>query len=147
MSIALQWNPTAVRADMVRSGNFVTDEGLEAAVLISLFTDAPARADDVLPTGDTDRRGYWGDAFSDVVGDITGSRLWLLSRSKLTVETLASAEEYAKEALAWLVADGVASRITATAEARQPDIIVLTVAIVRSSNVVWTRTWELRLAA
>ena len=44
-----------------------------------------------------------------------GSRLWRLSRAKQTTETLRLAEDHAAEALAWLLADGLATGVTATA--------------------------------
>jgi phage gp46-like protein len=74
------------------------DEGLETAVLLSLFSDRIARQDDVLPSGD-DRRGWWADAYAEIEGDAWGSRLWLLSREKQTASVLRRAEEYASEAL------------------------------------------------
>ena len=80
-----------------------SDDGLETAVILSLFTDARARDDDTLPAGQTDRRGWWADAFPAVAGDRFGSRLWLLRRSKQLQESLIVAREYAEEALAWLV--------------------------------------------
>ena len=84
-------------------------EPLVRAVIISLFTWRRANADDPLP-GDQ-RMGWWGDSFPAADNDRIGSRLWLLSRSKLTATTVAKAKEYAEEALAWLVADGVAARV------------------------------------
>lgn len=88
-----------------------SDDGLETAVVLSLFTDARARDDDTLPAGQTDRRGWWAAAFPAVAGDRFGSRLWLLRRSKQLQESLIVAREYAEEALAWLVEDGAASKV------------------------------------
>ena len=84
------------------------------AVIISLFTWRRARPDDDLP-GDL-RMGWWGDSVPEIPNDRIGSRLWLLSRAKLTAETVARAREYAEEALAWLVEDGVAARVTVESE-------------------------------
>jgi phage gp46-like protein len=64
-----------------------------------------------LPAGQTDRRGWWADAFPAIAGDRFGSRLWLLRRSKQLQESLIVAREYAEEALAWLVEDGAASKV------------------------------------
>lgn len=84
-------------------------EALVRAVVISLFTWRRAEPDDDLPSNE--RMGWWGDAYPSTANDRIGSRLWLLSRAKLTNETLASAKEYAREALQWLVDDGVAVRV------------------------------------
>ena len=82
---------------------------LTRAVTISLFTWRRANPDDDLP-GDL-RMGWWGDSFPSVPNDRIGSRLWLLSRAKLTAETVTRAREYAEEALRWLVEDGIAARV------------------------------------
>lgn len=92
------------------------DEGLRTACLISLFADRRAEDDDQLPVEDGDRRGWWGDQFAEQEGDRIGSRLWLLERAKRTEDLVPSAEEYAREALAWLVEDRVASRVDVAAE-------------------------------
>ncbi|WP_153114626.1 phage GP46 family protein [Rhodocyclus tenuis] len=88
-----------------------TDDGLETAVILSLFTDARAADDDTLPLGQSDRRGWWGDAYPPIAGDRIGSRLWLLRASKQLQASLTAAKEYAEQALAWLVADGAARRV------------------------------------
>jgi phage gp46-like protein len=91
-----------------------SSEPLVRAVIISLFTWRRARPDDDLP-GDL-RMGWWGDSVPEIPNDRIGSRLWLLSRAKLTAGTVARAKEYAEEALAWLVEDGVASRVVVESE-------------------------------
>jgi phage gp46-like protein len=95
---------------------FAEEDGLETAVIISLFSDRRAEADDILPDGGDDRRGYWGDAYAEIAGDLIGSRLWLLEREKQLPDVQRRAKEYADEALAWLVIDGVADRVLTTVE-------------------------------
>lgn len=107
------------------------DDGLETAVILSLFTDRRAEADDVLPDGGGDRRGWWADAFPGVKGDRIGSRLWLLHREKQLPAVLARAEDYAREALAWLVEDGVAESVAVTASISRAGILGLAVSITR----------------
>jgi phage gp46-like protein len=101
------------------------DDGLETAVLLSLFTDRRAEPDEAPPDGSDDRRGWWADAYASTGGDAgatdrVGSRLWLLARSKGTAHVLALARSYAEEALAWLVRDGVAWRVEVSAEHMRP---------------------------
>jgi phage gp46-like protein len=91
------------------------DDGLETAVIISLFTDRRANADDVLPDGGDDRRGWWGDGWPDVDRDKIGSRLWLLSREKDMRQVVNRAREYARESLQWLIDDGVARQVEVSA--------------------------------
>lgn len=124
---------TPAGGDWLLSGpDLVTDSGLETAVIISLFTDRRAAADDAIE-GD-DRRGWWGDAYPEQAGDLLGSRLWLLSREKQLPEVLRRAEEYAREALQWLVTDGVARSITASAEIIRQGLLGLTITINRSTD-------------
>lgn len=89
-------------------------EGLARAVIVSLFTWRRALPGDVAP-GEA-MQGWWGDTTAEQAGDRIGSRLWLLIREKLTARTVARAEEYAREALQWLVDDGVASRVEVEAQ-------------------------------
>lgn len=99
---------------VLENGDLRGDEGLDTAVLISIFTDARIQSDE-LPVRETSRRGWWGDQFG-VDQDKIGSRLWLLVRVKQTTETLRLAEDYIKESLEWLIEDGVADSIAVTAE-------------------------------
>lgn len=122
LDIALLWNVQVGEADLQMNGpDLLTDQGLVTAATISLFTDRLADPGDVIPDGSADRRGWWGDmpvdaAAQDAVApDLTGSRLWLLDRALQTAATLANAEIYAKEALAWMITDGVAGSVEAAA--------------------------------
>lgn len=94
------------------SNDLLSDSGLETAILISLFSDRRASADDVIPdTSIDDLRGWWGDT---LINFNIGSLLWLLGRSS-TSETLPSEiEEYTNNALSWLIAEGIAKTITTT---------------------------------
>ena len=92
------------------------DEGLRTAVFISLFTDRRATLDEELPAGIDSRRGWWGDTYPDTPEDRIGSRLWLLSREKMTPALLVRAKQYCEEALQWLILDGVAQKVTVVTE-------------------------------
>jgi len=115
--IALGWDQTRAEGALLieRSGRVARDATLAGAIILSLFLDRRAAPDDPLPPGTTDRRGWLGDALSPRPGDRFGSRLWLLAREKQSEETRLRAEEYAAEALAWLVEDGLAERVEVTA--------------------------------
>lgn len=89
------------------------DDGLETAVIISLFCDRRAASVEQIPDElpKDDLRGYWGDVRPFVEGDKTGSLLWLLSREKQTPQTLSRAQEYCTEALQWMLDDKVAALV------------------------------------
>lgn len=107
---------------LLDAGALAAEPGLETAIVISLFTDRRANPDDALPAEATDRRGWWGDATPPIVNGRPvadariGSRLWLLSREKQMPIVVARAKEYCREALAWMIEDGVCERIDIEAE-------------------------------
>jgi phage gp46-like protein len=107
------------------------DDGLETAVIISLFTDARAPDDAVLPDGSQDRRGWWGDAYGDDPTDSTGSLIWLLTRSKQLQSVVTEVRDFSKAALAWLVTDGVARAVEVEAEITAFEVLGWSVAIYR----------------
>lgn len=116
---------------LTQDDDLVGDESLGTAVLISLFTDARADADD-LPPEWKDPRGWWADAMlatasRDFQG--VGSRLWLLARQKQTTEVVARAEDYARQALQWLIDDGTVSAVNVTADAPSMGLLTLEVAV------------------
>lgn len=133
MDIALKYNDGVIDLDFGDGGNAI-DDTLRTAVIISLFTDRRADDDDTLPDGSNDRRGWWGDTYPDVDGDLTGSRIWLLSRSKQIPDVLRHAETYAKEALQWMIDDGVASFIEAIAENPFNSVMMLSIHITRPNG-------------
>lgn len=120
-------------------GDLKTDEGLVSAVLVSLWSDARARADDDPPDGSDDPRGYWGEE----TGDDYGSRLWLYDRSKRTPETANDVREAAATALRWLVAEEIASEVRVeTSRGGTLQEIRLDVEIVRGSSKIWASLWD-----
>jgi phage gp46-like protein len=117
--ILISWSDTLLEGDFLyAAGDLSSDQGITSAVMISLFTDAQAAPDDILPDPNfTDRRGWWGDLVApEVEGDRIGSLLWLLERSKTTPSVLISAKRYCEQALQWMVDDGVASSVVASVE-------------------------------
>lgn len=129
--IALEWNDDTATADLSRNGaNLETDEGLETAVIISLFT----------------HESWWGDAYPDEEGHVLGSKLHRLARRNVTQATLEDAQTWTEEALRWLIDDGIAARVIVSAERMENrrDGIVLDVGIEKPGDVAprWNRVWE-----
>jgi len=118
---------------LLQSPGLAGDDGLDTAVILSLFTDARARESDVTPSpGDV--RGWWGDSFPAITGDRFGSRLWLLGRRKQLPSVLAEAKGYAEEALGWLIKDGIASRVEVDAFIPRDEMLGLAIAITRPNG-------------
>ena len=121
---------------MFLNGSFISadmTDSLSRAVVISLFTWR--RADD---NDDYDqelgKKGWWGDSYPQVIRDKIGSKLWMLLRQKITDETIARAEEYSKQALEWLIDDGVVTSITVTVERDQDDPNKINLQVILSTN-------------
>lgn len=117
------------------NGSSLVDDGLRTAVIISLFSDRRADVTDILPDGE-DRRGWWGDAYPSVAGDRIGSRLWLNDRAKQMASVLRKDETYVKEALAWMIEDGVAAGVAVKAANPASGVRAIHISITKPSGAV-----------
>ena len=116
--VGLNWdNDEGVGDIAVAAGDLVGDDTIRTGILLSLHCDARARPDDELPDPNGDPRGFWGDSYPEVEGDVWGSRLWLFKTRENTEQTRGQFKEAALEALQWMIDDRVASSI---------DFVVLT---------------------
>ncbi len=118
----------------LENGDLAKDDGLETAILISLFSDRRV-TDEELPVGISDKRGWWGDLFPTVQGDKIGSKIWLLERrGKVNNATLAEIESFATDALQWLLEDGVASSVEVIASLGDNNDINLSIKITKNDS-------------
>ena len=130
MDISTDYSNDALRGDLtLQDGQLTQDEGLDSAILHSLFKDRRATLTDVKPLGRTDLRGWWGDLTLAMEGDQYGSLLWLLEREKLSAQTAERARQYARDALAWLIEDGVAISYEVEVEILRRDTLGMLVTI------------------
>jgi phage gp46-like protein len=114
----LMWDKHCADIDYERGNEVLTN------IIASLFTDARAHNDDILPDGSADRRGWWGNSFSDKK---IGSRLWLLSREKQLSSVLKRAQEYAEESLQWMIKERLIKSVTVVAANPSNGVLMLTV--------------------
>ena len=131
--IQIRWSSEDHRGDIAldaNSADISTDIGLETAIVISLFTDKRAEADE-LPIRETSRRGWWGDAVADIPNDQIGSKLWLLHREKELRSVAARAKQYAEESLQWLIETKIASKVEVESELLGNGVLGLAVRISR----------------
>ena len=123
IDISLTFNAGRFDFDFTLAGSpdrdLLGDDGLLTAVIVSLFSDRRANDDDPLPderVGFRDPRGWWGDHILEQdARDPLGSRLWLLFREKDMDVVVARAQQYAEEALQWLVRDRHVGRLVVEA--------------------------------
>lgn len=122
------------------SGDILTSESFDTAILYSLFGERRASAAEVpLPQY---RRGWIGNAG----GFENGSKLWLLTQARLTRTNMNRIEDEAKKALQWLVDDGHATSIDGVSAYLSSGRLYLDVTIRRSRDKVFSNSydaWEL----
>jgi phage gp46-like protein len=113
----------------------VADDSIRQAVVDSLFT---WRRD---PDDEEGRHyGWWADTYGD--GVPIGSYLWRVARMH-GADAARAAERYAVEALQWMVADGVATGVTAAATIVGHQLrLTVTVARAAGADVRWAALWE-----
>lgn len=112
------------------NGQPVMDEGLENAVSLSLFTPAT----------------YWGNILAQGPSQSYVSRFPELYRRPLTNQTRIDAEKYADEALAWMVAERIAEKITVIASIPSVNVLFLVIKIEQPQRTVTVR-YQLNWAA
>jgi phage gp46-like protein len=112
-SVTVDWN-------LLNNGTLDDTQALATAIIVALGTDGLASATDELPDPDsTDRRGWWGDLDAENIWDAwpIGSRLWLLSRTKITDQdyalgpTTVRVEQYIREAIQPFLTRRIGSRM------------------------------------
>jgi phage gp46-like protein len=167
--IKLVFDPQTFTFDIALDGaDLAVDDGLETPVIVSLFSDRRADdsdplPDDPSPTGRSsgDRRGYWGDWYPDSVlataaagiavlptpTDRIGSRDWLLSREKQTPDVLQRAIAYGKEALQWMIDDGIAASVDIAASFIAQGLLRRVVTITRPDGTAPSYTFDTLWAA
>lgn len=121
------------QADITVDGrDAVQDEGLETAVIISLFTDSRVTDDDKKEISEsiTNRGGWWGN---ELTNDNIGCKAWLLTRSKLTNETMNKFQEYFTASLQWMVTDLIITSAVVTVY-REGDGMNLLVQLKKPNN-------------
>lgn len=146
--LMLRWDNEigAARLQLDAQGALAVDNSLETYVILSLFTDAEATPEEIAAAGLEGQRGWWAEADSlrDPDRPRMGSKLWLLSRGKTTVETLRRAENYALASLRWMIDAGLAAAIEVLASRPRTGMIGLEVTISRPTKLlpVYRRLWE-----
>lgn len=133
-----------------------TDDELQTAVICALCTDRRAADDELLPDPRSDdRRGCWADTNAEAIWDAWpwGSRLWLLSRTKITDKDakegalVARVDSYIREALMPFVDRRIASDMDV--EVRRADLEVIEARVVlyrgphRAIDLRFENLWDL----
>ncbi len=152
MPIGLRWNNEKCVAELQRTpdGALAEDTSLETVVLLSLFTDAPATAEEIATAGLGEQSGWWAHADTIRGSDrVYGSKLWLLYRGKTTLATIRRAEQYCIDALQWLVAAGIARQLEVLGTRPRVGELALNIKIYRPQKLLppFEKLWKVRTNA
>ncbi len=113
----------------------LTDDGLEMAIYLSIFTDRRITFESGEPETKNDRRGWWGDNLLED-NDLHGSLLWTMQHKKIIIpDTLNETNEIIEEALEWLVSSGVAEEITVESYRLENDLIGIEIIVKKPDNI------------
>lgn len=136
--IKWMYDPDTMTADLAIDdlGSPAVSDDLETAIILSLGSDARALPDDPLPDDSGDKRGWCGDVTppDGLSSDSYGSRLWLLSREKQLASTLVRAEQYARDALEWMIGDGIADRVEVSASFPATGVLQFVIDVYRPAS-------------
>jgi phage gp46-like protein len=97
------------------NGDFEVIDGMETAVLVSLYTDA--RLDESEVKTPLMRSGWIGNIMTQ--GRQLGGKLWKFENSPVTTSYLANAKEATQRSFDWMINDKVARSITAAISAQK----------------------------
>ena len=124
-----------------------TVDGLETAIIVSLLTDARAPASQVQTP--SRRRGWVGNIVTADSGRQLGSRLWTFYQSRLTDAVLNDISVAAQESLNWMVEDGLAKSVVASALRNDSRSVTVNIAITTIEGkeqryaVLWRQTGDI----
>lgn len=96
------------------SGDFALSDDLIPSVVVSLFTDRRAAADEVADP--LKRRGWLGTTILTNGRDNWGSGIWLYEQSRLTDDRAEGARVEAEQALGWMVEENLARHVQVRAK-------------------------------
>jgi len=109
------------------SGDLLLSEGLENAVAISIGTYARNRSLGTSANLEPVLGGWWADALDE--SGTLGGYLYEAFPGKLTDSTCRDVETLVKDALKWMVSDGVAKSVSCSAEIDSEDAETVSISV------------------
>lgn len=121
------------------TGDISTDQTLDTAILMSIYEEMRA-SEGEMPMAKL-RRGWIGNESTPDFEQ--GSKLWLFSQERLTGSVLAEIAPVVRNALQWLIDDGIAENVEVEAAAYQNGRVTVPVTLYRPGSPAETRYYEL----
>lgn len=132
--VLLQKNEDGV-FDLVPEGtDFKSTNGLETAILLSLFTNARASQGEVPES--SRRQGWSGNILTQNENYELGGELWTLDQARLDQVTENRVKNFARNSLAWLINDRIAETINVELERRNNRAVFVVIELFRAKNLI-----------
>ena len=113
------------------NGNIKGVDGLESAILVSLFTDARASSGDVRDP--LMRRGWLGNILNEDNRQL-GSTLWLADQARADQNTANFLKREVKNCLNWMLEDGIIKYMSIATEIISSYTIKISINLVNNSG-------------
>lgn len=111
---------------IIEDGDLRVTDGLESALVVSLFSDR--RADESEVGDPRKRRGWIGDLTSEVPQDRHGSGVWLYEQHRLVDQTATGVRVEAEQSLDWMVEEQLITyaegQVLMTSSARRLNLVM-----------------------
>lgn len=114
IDIALEQTGGVFDISVDETGDLTRVVGFDTNLQMSLFAERRA-APSEMPESSL-RRGWWGNVTGDDLSFQIGSKLWTLEQVRNTPLVLNKAIDYARQAVQWLVDDGLLKDVKVTGE-------------------------------
>lgn len=122
------------------SGDIKTTDGFDMALLMSVLGEKRASSSEV-PAPER-RRGWWGNEALDFDDYEFGSKLWLVSQERRTIQTLNNSVTYVRDSLQWMIDDDFLDNVLVSAQYSSisgNSVLEIQVDLIRSQNSVLSK--------
>lgn len=122
-------------------GDFKLTDGLDTAIVLSLFTDG--RADSSEVSEPILRRGWIGNEQNENEDDYFGSKLWLLEQARINNDTSNRVTSFSQDALSWMINSDYAKKLDINSEISDKDKIRINIVFTTINNKTESRQYKL----
>jgi len=126
------------------NGDLSTVDGFESALLMSILLEKRASSSEI--EAPQFRRGWWGNEALGFDDYEIGSKLWLLSQSRIRQKSLNEAITFSRDSLQWFIDDDFLDKVEVTANFSFDDgqsTLDLQIGLFRSQNSVLSKGFKI----
>lgn len=123
------------------NGELELVNNFDTSLQMSVFCERRADGSEVLPP--QNRRGWWGNTISNILGFEIGSKIWIYYQSRLDQTVLNRIVNAAQEATQWFVDEGYLDKVEVDGEVVGDGIVRLIFKLYRSPDEVESKSFTL----